>query len=79
MKRNNDKISSKYRFRWFGPVTEVKPGTATIGNFRRLRPVQSAGSVRLPFLPPTLNPSSLTHPTLAQFSSAIYHVIHVSP
>ena len=27
----------------------------------------------------TLNPSSLTHPTLAQFSSAIYQGIHVSP
>ena len=58
MKRNNDKISSKYRIRWFGSVTEVKPGTATIGNFRRLCPVQSVGSVRfgsvrLPFLPPT--------------------------
>ena len=39
MKRNNDKISSKYRILWFGSVTEVKPGTATIGNFRRLRPV----------------------------------------
>ena len=32
------KISSKYRIRWFGLVTEVKPGTATIGNFRRSRP-----------------------------------------
>ena len=39
MKRSNDKINSKYRIRWFGSVTEVKPGTATIGSFRRLRPV----------------------------------------
>ena len=37
MKRNKDKINSKYRIRWFGSVTEVKPGTATIGNFHRLR------------------------------------------
>ena len=53
MKRNNDKISSKYRIRWFGSVTEVEPGTAIIGNFRRLRPVQSVGSVRFgyPFYP----------------------------
>ena len=28
-------ISSKHRIRWFGSVTEVKPGTTTIGNFRR--------------------------------------------
>ena len=38
-KRNNNKIDSKYRICWFGSVTEVKPGTVAIGNFRRLRPV----------------------------------------
>ena len=74
MKRNNDKISSKYRIRWFGSVTEVKPGTATseisVGSVR-FNPLVRFGSVRLPFLPPT-EMLAIKNPSFATLASGSY-------
>ena len=50
MKRNKDKINSKYRIHWFGSVTEVpQQSEIFIGSGGSVR----FGSVRVPFLPPT--------------------------